>query len=95
MTVVLFDYNALELRDFRRDIYLSEGEYSELLQEGNTVSFDVSEMENYDILYSNIFKIHLIHVYTAHLEVIGFIYYCDFVILVYNLKVGEGEKNPD
>jgi hypothetical protein len=37
----MFDYNTMELRDFRRDVYLSEGEYAQLLKDGNTVSFDV------------------------------------------------------
>ena len=37
----MFDYNTMELRDFRRDVYLSEGEYAQLLKEDNTVSFDV------------------------------------------------------
>lgn len=42
LTLVIFDYNTMELRDFRRDVYLSEGEYSELLKDDNKVSFDVS-----------------------------------------------------
>ena len=37
----MFDYNTMEMRDFRRDVYLSEGEYAQLLKEDNTVSFDV------------------------------------------------------
>lgn len=44
LTVVMFDYNTMELRDFRRDVYLSEGEYAQLLKDGNTVSFDVSRV---------------------------------------------------
>ncbi|XP_076098916.1 uncharacterized protein LOC143068607 isoform X2 [Mytilus galloprovincialis] len=44
LTLVIFDYNTMELRDFRRDVYLSEGEYSELLKDDNKVSFDVSRV---------------------------------------------------
>lgn len=44
LTVVMFDYNLMDLRDFRRDIYLSEAEYSQLLKEDNIASFHASRV---------------------------------------------------